>query len=560
MRKHPAAAVAWLLSTVCILAAASELSTCENNAHSPLATPGLSDVNREEYSALLQVSSDITKRQGQPRRTTASSRQNAALTELSAESVAEDTSEEAVRKGAHALHLITAVLVIALMLGIVICVFQIDCSGRKKSTESQAQEPEANTPGCSDWCKRKLKALQNCCCGRHPQRREHVHAEPEGQDRRHTRQATFLLVIASVLMLLAFTMTGILGLTDYAFQTQTNFLGEPFPSGHNYFPQHIGDLMKNDWTARSEIFIALCFLAGLCLLLSWYPWRLKNTDVGDECVLCFSIPWLSFRHLVPSISLIFLAMVPTSRLAVAGYTGPWGQVTVYAHLTACLLFLGSYIMSEVHSLLYSNLTQTGRAVGKREYKVRMILIVLCAICFILFEVCGFIDGVATTAGVCCNDVWLNPSSVSAIEQMEKKGLPQSTIIDMGLFPTRVLFDTASGAALGLKVAQFVFQVYALIFLALSHMAVWYCCSERIPDPPTYTETYTEAPEASPVQETNPGLKPLPIFPMLPGRGPRTADTVTYSQQVPSGTNDDGVRPNYSYMGAIPNRDGYTNVM
>merc|ERR1719326_228271 len=59
--------------------------------------------------------------------------------------------------------------------------------------------------------------------------------------------------------------------------------------------------------------------------------------------------------------------------------------------------------------------------------------------------------------------------------LKKDGLSDADVFARvaALGRTRVLYDTAKGLALGLKIAQFILQVLACLFVALSHLAVWY---------------------------------------------------------------------------------------
>jgi len=532
-------------------------------------------VDDDEFAALLQVSSDITKRRNIPRQPAASHalnqpqashaagapiRQPSAFPALGAVIAAVEMKnaqaltslhlskperkgkegdqrngkgeggsknaqdagkgkEDSSKPPAHVLRLLAAIAIVALMLLVVIVVTQVDCTGRKNAARAE-DERRGDTccQSCWEWIKRRIRAFKECCCGR---RRDAV--EFESFERRNARQSAHLLFIGSFMMFVAFVMVGLLGLIDYAGEAQLNFMGKPFPSGHNYFPSHIAELLQDSTTARCKIFFALAFVSGICLLTSWYPWRLRNVDVGDDAVCCCYMPWLSLRQFAPSISLIFMACVPTSRLAVAGHTGTWGQVTVYAYLAACLIFLLSYILSEKHALIFSRLSEQN-LVKKKEWTVRMTLISCCSFCFFAFELCGFIDGIITSSGVCCSDVWLAPNSTHVAELMKDAGRSDAAVTEVAMGShTRVLYDTAKGVALGFKVAQFVLQVYACLFLAMSHLVVWYFCVERTDDAPRPEGTSpTDVPPSS---FSRPGNSPtLPVFPRLPSGPGRTRMT------------------------------------
>merc|ERR1719482_929777 len=179
---------------------------------------------------------------------------------------------------------------------------------------------QSMSPTCSEWLARRWRALRNCCIGRI------TRDTPESRrlESREVRQSVHLVLIASLVMIIAFIMVLVCGLSDFMSDLDLNFMGQPFPSGYNFFPEHIGELLQDPNTARSHIFFALCLVAGICLLTSRYPWKLKNVDVGDGALCSGCLPWLSLRQLAPPISLIFMACIPTSRLAVAGYTSTWG--------------------------------------------------------------------------------------------------------------------------------------------------------------------------------------------------------------------------------------------
>merc|ERR1719240_2153420 len=163
-------------------------------------------------------------------------------------------------------------------------------------------------------------------------------------------------------------------------------------------------------------------------------------------------------------------------------------------------------------------------------------------------------------------------------------VPPSAIAMMRLEQHRVLYNTASGMALALKVGQFVLQVYACIFLSLSMLAVWYFCPERIyepppappemiePPPPVETQQAPSSPSSPQSQDMSPARPvnnspPLPTSDRLPGRVRTNTTSSMYSQQVPTTTMNYSNEPQgtYSYVGAIPTREapmtqeGYVNV-
>jgi hypothetical protein len=523
------------------------------------------------------VSSDVTKRQSAHRRAAERDLALSDLRELALNepeekeegSSAEDEKGEKEHGRTHSMHLIVAVLAILIMIALVVLAFQVDCFGQKKPRQASHYVDDANrseartdadagtgrdeeSPGCCSWLTKQVNKVYNTCCIRKRQESGDV------QEVRHTKQSANFLFIASILLFFAFLMVGLLCLIDYAFTTKKNFLGDPFPSGHNYFPQHIGDLLRSEGSARGTIFFALTFTAGSALLASWYPYRLRNCDVGDHAIMFMGISWNTFRHLGVTIALWILALVPTSRLAVAGYGGTWGEVTVYIHLLAFLIFCGGYIICELHALHSRDLSSQ---IGKKEWKVRAIFIGLCTFCFLAFELVGFIDGLANTAGACCDDVWIKPNGDHMKQAMAADHLP-AVFREVGadaekakyltLMDSRVLYNTASGLLLGLKVTQFVLQVYALLFLSLSQLAIWFFSKASVTAPPaTWTGSQPiaaeepvvyqqEADVQGEVPETSASLAPrhqptptLPIFKQLPPRGTQT-NTATNLQPQPAG--------------------------
>jgi hypothetical protein len=110
----------------------------------------------------------------------------------------------------------------------------------------------------------------------------------------------------------------------------------------------------------------------------------------------------------------------------------------------------------------------------------MALIVLCSASLLLFEICGLADGVASSAGVCCSDVWLQPDSKHVDQMLKEAGLNEveRAAKVAVLSHTRVLYDTAKGPVLILKVAKFFLQVHACLFLALSHLVIWFFTEEE----------------------------------------------------------------------------------
>lgn len=279
-----------------------------------------------------------------------------------------------------------------------------------------------------------------------------------------------LLFLGAVFSLFGFLTEFFICIADYASEVQLNYLGERFPSGHNFFPATVAEVIHDFMGPRYTVFFAFCSLAGVCLLMSSYPQFLKNVDVGDKAkwfgtvLVGWQIPWIGFRQYAPSLSLIVMALIPTSRASAMGYGGVAAQMTVYLHLIAFVVFVGSYILCEVNALGKIKLHKT-------ELQVRCVLIMFCLMAFILFELCGIVTGLDL---ICCGDVWLVPNATEA-KNLKAMGhvVEAAVALRDNASETRVLYDTARGAALGLKMTQYTLQNLACVFVSLSLLAIWY---------------------------------------------------------------------------------------
>lgn len=191
------AAAAWSSAT-----AANEPLTCSSK-----------ECHEKDHTALLQVSTDVTKRQSTPRRTATGHLHKLALTSKEDPEEKEEGNEEEESKDSkegehgrtHSMHLLVAVIAILIMIGLVIVAFQVDCFGQRKPkqaayddrtpAEARADTGDHSDPGCFSSLATKI---YNTCFIRKRQ------ASSDTQEVRHTKQSANFLLIASVLLLVAF--------------------------------------------------------------------------------------------------------------------------------------------------------------------------------------------------------------------------------------------------------------------------------------------------------------------------------------------------------------------
>lgn len=312
------------------------------------------------------------------------------------------------------------------------------------------------------------------------------------------RRAVWLVFAAVLTGFLAFTFAASLGYA-HIFPTTTvlghNYLGHEFPSGNNYVSPTVSEVVSDTESAAGKSFTAFSLIAAICLLMSWYPWELSNVYIGHEKkskVLVIS--WLSVRAFLPAVSMMIVALVPTTPWPLAG---PTDKVTVGLHCAAAGVMFGSYIAVEFLTLATEGPHQVSiRHGGTWERTLRWITAVMCAgsmCCFVLSQAL-ILD--PESIGLCCSDNWTLPLP----EDLQTIRSENATHWDLTELEWKIaknktlLYDTAKDTVLGIKVTSFWSEVVAGLALLANLWIIWYYCPERaitLQKPKAPSGTYAE---------------------------------------------------------------------
>jgi len=233
-----------------------------------------------------------------------------------------------------------------------------------------------------------------------------------------------------------------------------------FPSGNGYFPPTVSEMVHDPKDAAGKAFFAFEFIGAIFIFLSWYPWTLRNVFLGDDDVACFSISWVMLRQFVPAPGMMLVATVTTTPIPLATIRD-WFTISI--HLTGAMMMFVGYVIIEGKTLGWRCFShpEGGTFIGDRERKWRIFF--LDGICFwyILFFAVQIVLGIP---GV----------PISSPDQYEIK----NASLPVGPDNPLELKDTASGLFLFLKVLSYAGEVICGISLIMSHLTIWYYCTER----------------------------------------------------------------------------------
>lgn len=304
-------------------------------------------------------------------------------------------------------------------------------------------------------------------------------------------QSVSFLFAGACLGICGFVLPGLLGIWKYKFGTLTdgrNFRGDGFPSGHNYHPLTVSEMVHDIESSEGKVFFACCMSGAICILISAYPLSLRNVYIGDE--LGFRIRWcgkplrvslIQMRQFLPPLGMMLVCCITVTM-------GPRDFAATCAaglHTVGAVMMIGGYIFFEIHALWFSPLVRC----WPRERRMRKALIILCTICGVGFEVCGSLSSLLLKSGGSCdgsphpNSLCTDQWRVPSIEDIEyaKAQNHSGSVIRMSLAyedGTALLYNTASDGYLYLKMTNFWFEVLAGLSMIASHLIIWYFCPER----------------------------------------------------------------------------------
>jgi len=285
------------------------------------------------------------------------------------------------------------------------------------------------------------------------------------------KRSTMLLFVGAMSGFFGFGFAGFLGLWGiFNGHLQNNYVGEPLQSGINYYPQTVSEMVYDPASPAGKCFFAFCMIGAICIMISNYPFHLRNAYVGDDDVY-FGVSVLSYRAMMPPIGMMLVACITTTPAAKADFRD---KVCVMIHTFGAVIMIGGHALFELH-----NLRSPKAHTRKRERTVRYICLISCVVAMLGFEICGGLAGFLPKKGVCCADVWRAPN-ITDIRAAYHAGHPGIAIQDaLGYEGNKgELVNSASGVILVIKILEYWCEVFAGLFMIAGHIAIWYYSPER----------------------------------------------------------------------------------
>lgn len=312
-------------------------------------------------------------------------------------------------------------------------------------------------------------------------------------------QSTTLLFVGSLLGLLGFIFAAYLGFHRILYDHHhINLRGEVMPQG--YFPETVSELVSDPHSPRGKVFFAFTFTSAICILMSWYPWKLSNVYIGDgtrfpgsfcgclpESCGCkrrgraWGLPVLMLRQFLPPIGMLLVACIRTGEGANRTYTE---QVSVNIHTDGAVLALAGYAIIELYTITCFVRTDENASFKfqRGERFCRAVMVGLCVVGLLGFHVSEQVLASAEERGICCKDVWALPQEEDWERLQNHSNVPLATIDQVAAgHGQKLLLETASGTYLNLKLCAFWFEVLSGLGMLGSHLTIWYFCQERIED-------------------------------------------------------------------------------
>lgn len=302
-------------------------------------------------------------------------------------------------------------------------------------------------------------------------------------------QSVCLMLAGSFLGFCGFSFAAYLGLWHPGGKMLYNIEGRHFEdpaaglSGLPYYPETVSELVSDPDQPAGKAFFAFVLGGALCILISWYPWRLRNVYVGDDT-------WSHGEWGVKGLFLNLRSLLPPMGMTVVAcirvIPRPWrtsaDNMACNLHTLGAVSAIGGFCGLEFLTLtLYLNKVdlrsrRLPASIAGLQWGIRMGLTMACLFCIICFQAGGFFYNKITWPHP---DHWImiNETLVQSAKDngkwdvaiadriLEGKGLPG-------------LYDTATGSALFFKKMEFWGEVGAGLFMIVSHWVIWYFCEER----------------------------------------------------------------------------------
>jgi len=293
------------------------------------------------------------------------------------------------------------------------------------------------------------------------------------------RQAASLLLVGALCGLAGIIIAAVLGLHRVYMSKVHNLNGNELPSGQLYFPACISEMVYDPDSPSGKAFLAFMVIAAICLLSSWYPYRLCNVFVGptarptDICCHFRLFPtWNDLREFVPPIGLLLVALIQSTPEGLMGFRE---NIAEQIHANGAMAMIGGHCIFEFHALTFGEHVHF----KKCERFIRWTLSILSLVFGVSFAVACQLFSRSADLGICCKDVWLLPNHTNwqlargnnhygvAVEDQHRHEILK-----------KMLYDSASGWALVFKYMEFWCEVLSVLFFVAGLLAIWWFCPER----------------------------------------------------------------------------------
>eukprot|EP00928_Gymnodinium_smaydae_P048998 TRINITY_DN32842_c0_g1_i1.p1 TRINITY_DN32842_c0_g1~~TRINITY_DN32842_c0_g1_i1.p1 ORF type:complete len:437 (+),score=34.57 TRINITY_DN32842_c0_g1_i1:38-1348(+) len=118
-------------------------------------------------------------------------------------------------------------------------------------------------------------------------------------------------------------------------------------------PATISAVVARWETVEARMFFGFEFTAAILVMLSWYPFKLRNAgcipSLGGCKIGKTKLSWATFRQFAPPLGLMIVATCPTVERKVGQIT-PAEYLTSFIHTLGAMVSFCSYLLAEAHML------------------------------------------------------------------------------------------------------------------------------------------------------------------------------------------------------------------
>lgn len=306
------------------------------------------------------------------------------------------------------------------------------------------------------------------------------------------RESGALLLFSCVILFVGFgLLPAVLCIVRFLARAPTDFRGESYKSGWNYFPSTISEMAADQiFVNAGRCFAVFGLVASVTLLTSAYPWRLRNVYLGGS--LRCNQNLIIARHTLPPLGCLTLTGITVTphMLVTSGNQ----VITTVVHMSGALAMFGSYLVVEGVTVFRrpdaSCRLLRGPAIvmNPKERKLRGLSLIAMLIIGTLFMACNVISRddswIADNVGLCCQNTWtlLTEADVKNVlndAQVRVEHLGKVVEAADALAHGReVLSNTASGLVLVLRICSFMFEVLTGACMTANLFVIWLYCPER----------------------------------------------------------------------------------